>query len=578
MKNLNFKQLFTLVDDILNNRWYGDTSKPIVIWFWNYYDLDAVKWRLHKIRELAGFEGHPIRHNTYMFLNDKKVRVADYPEYAKRFVLPSSFHDYTKGFLNLNYIDPLSPEHQYDCRELIANTGLPLIALVVDGQKNDKVDMNSFVNYRYIGKSLQDWLETATAIDKYGVPELYPCIIDFVTDERNKDLFFCHDDVSDPIDSDPRIFPPDLWFDISDRLRESYRDYHIGLFENKYNTTIELLNGEFGLALSPDASNAEIDAQVNTITDVWKRRLANDLKDYSFYKSLKYVHSNDDMRVYSDIEEYVISGYPEDDLCDLGGFDHNKYNLWTAWLKKRKVERLLEENKLDIYEIKPHSVFLKECCPSEFCENYIFLCNGVVVSTSSLGGLSIRKCDMHLDVPPMNANFYSIAFDVNNNTIKTDAEWNDYSSHQDVGNFEAEVFKELYETIPRLLKFHGIYDYEESDENNVLTLNIKTNIPVKLKKMLDGIDGLDGHDIRNASENDVNDSLSFSSNILNKEITVTIMYEQSELTYSISMIEQEYGYGGIVTNIKESDLTDTLIKFLNGDIEGDYWDCTSDII
>ena len=287
MKNLNFKQLLTLVDDVLNGRWEGDTSKPIMIWFWDNPDLDTVKKHLGNIRELASFRGHPVRHSTYMILGDETVKVADHPEYAQRFILPSSFKDYTKGFLYHHYVQQLEPEYLYDCKELIQNTHLPLIGLVNDYEKEAcekkgiAVDMDSFVNYRYIGKTLQDWLEEVTAVDEDGLPKLPPCITDFVSDEQIKDLFFYNGDETDSIKSDKRLFAPDCWNKfVWYHLWNSYVDYCGSIKSNKENR------------------NA----------------------------------------LYADIEDFLISGKAEKEICGQGPMNRcqDLYNQWIEWLKARK--------------------------------------------------------------------------------------------------------------------------------------------------------------------------------------------------------------------------------------------------
>ena len=255
MKNITYKQLLTLVDDVLNGRWEGDTSKPIMIWFWTNPDLDTVKKQLNDIRELASFQEHPIRHCTKMILENEIVKVADHPEYAERFIFPSSFNSYTKGFLYHRYFEQLIPKYLYDCKEIIEHTGMPLIGLVNDYEKeycekkDITVDMDSFVYYRYIGKTLQDWMGETTTVGEDGLPELFPCITEFVSDEQIKDLFFYHDDELDPIESDRRLFAPDCWYNIARSLWNAYVDYNQSIFEEKYNAPIEFLNGEYGFNL-----------------------------------------------------------------------------------------------------------------------------------------------------------------------------------------------------------------------------------------------------------------------------------------------------------------------------------------
>lgn len=348
MKNITYKQLLTLVDDVLNGRWEGDTSKPIMIWFWRNPDLDTIKHQLNDIRELASFQGHPVRHSTKMILGDKVVKVADHPEYAERFILPSSFNSYTKGFLYHQYLEQLEPEYLYDCKEIIENTGLSLIGLVNDYEKEAcerkgiAVDMDSFVNYRYIGKTLQDWLEEVTAVDKDGLSKLPPCITDFVSDEHIKDLFFYNGDETDSIESDKRLFSPDSWDHVEYHLWDAYFDYHHRIFEKKYNATIDFLNGEYGLGLSTDATKEEIQAQLDTIPNLLTRHLAKEMESwfdsFGFKKSHEDSQNIDDNKVFSDIEDFLISGNAEREICWQEPMNHCRdfYNQWIEWLKARK--------------------------------------------------------------------------------------------------------------------------------------------------------------------------------------------------------------------------------------------------
>lgn len=345
MKNLNYKQLITLVDDVLNGRWEGDTSKPIMIWFWSFTELVTVKKHLiRNIRELAEFHEHPVRHSKYMGLGGEIVKVADHPEYANSFILPSSFKDYTKGFLYHQYGQQLEPEYLYDCKEIIENTGLPLIGLVNDYEKEAcekkglAVDMDSFVNYRYIGKTLQDWLEEVTAVDEYGLSKLPPCITDFVSDEHIKDLFFYNGDETDFIESDKRLFAPDCWYKLVwYHLWHSYVDYHKSIFGNKYKTIIEFLNGEYGLGLSADATKEEIDVSVDSIPDGLTRKLVRELVRFDSF-GLKKSDKDNQSVVYVDIEDFLISGNAGREICWQEPMNHCRdfYNQWIEWLKARK--------------------------------------------------------------------------------------------------------------------------------------------------------------------------------------------------------------------------------------------------
>lgn len=343
MENLNYKQLLALVDDVLNGQWHGDTSKPIMIWFWSDFDLATIREQLEEIRELATFQEHPVRHSTYMFLGDKTVRVADHLEYAKRFCLPSSFKNYTKGFLYYRMVQQFSPEYLYDCRELIQNTHLPLIGFVNDYEKEacekkgNTVDMDAFVNYRYIGKTMQEWMEAATAIQKDGLPELLPCITDFVSDEPIKDLFFYNDEEPNSIELDKRVFAPDGWYDVNRHLLESYFDYHNDLFASKYNNAIDFLNGEFGLGLSAIATKEEVRARVDTILDGQTRKLAREVAGWfgSFpFKKPKGVTRSE---VYADVVDYLVSGNAENDVCGHSPMNRCQefYVQWIEWLKAR---------------------------------------------------------------------------------------------------------------------------------------------------------------------------------------------------------------------------------------------------
>lgn len=343
MKNLNYKQLLALVDDILYGHWEGDTSKPIMIWFWSNSDLDTVKKHLGSIRELASFQKHPIRHSPNMILGDKIVKVADHPEYAKSFCLPSSFNDYTKGFLYHQYLQQLDPEYLYDCRELIQNTHLPLIGLVNDYEKEScekkgiTVDMDSFVNYRYIGKTMHDWLEEATGKDQYGLPRLPPCITDFVSDEQFKDLFFYRDWEPDSIDSDKRLFSPESWYIVMNLLWDSYVDYHKDLFAYKYNNVIDFLNSEHGLGLPAEAADKEIKSRVDTIPNGLRRQLAKEIVRWFRFGLKKPSQVSQDV-VYSDLEDFLISGNAEYLICGQTPLNEFRdfYGRWIEWLKNRQ--------------------------------------------------------------------------------------------------------------------------------------------------------------------------------------------------------------------------------------------------
>lgn len=344
MKNLTYKQLLALVDDVLNGRWEGDTSKPIMIWFWTNPDLDTVKKQLDNIRELASFHGHPIRHCTKMILGDEVVKVADHPEYAEQFILPSSFHSYTKGFLYHQYVEQLSPKYLFDCKEVIEHTGMPLIGLVNDyekeacEEKGAPVDMGAFVNYRYIGKTVQDWLEEVTVLGKDGLPQLLPCITDFVSDEHIRDLFFYNGDETDSIASDKRIFSPDSWKHVMHFLWESYVDYHEDVFGSKYNNSVDFLNGEYGLGLSADATDEEINARMDTLPNALTRRLAGELVGYYDFGGLKKSDSVEG-EVYGEMEDFLISGKAEWFVCGQDPFRSCRdfYNQWIDWLKARKA-------------------------------------------------------------------------------------------------------------------------------------------------------------------------------------------------------------------------------------------------
>ena len=232
-----------------------------------------------------------------------------------------------------------------------------------------------------------------------------------------------------------------------------------------------------------------------------------------------------------------------------------------------KVRRLMEEfgGDPDSVEIKQHSIFFKHSCPNGFYSKYIRQCKGVVAFTNSLGGFSIHKWGTHIGVPVKRtyayATFISIAFDVKNNIIKINTRWDNNSPLiEDVGKFKPEVFKELYETIPEFLKSRGIYDYKESRNDDVLTLNIITNIPAKLEKRI----RTTGRFINYQADGIVklNDGLEFTAISNSHKYLVRILYKDSENSYSIQLTEQENGLYQQSESVREADLLYTLDDML----------------
>lgn len=234
-----------------------------------------------------------------------------------------------------------------------------------------------------------------------------------------------------------------------------------------------------------------------------------------------------------------------------------------------KVRRLWEEcDGGDEYpEVKQHSVYLAYGCPGEFYRKYIRQCKGVMVFNNRVGGFHIHKWGTHIGVPVklsfLYAIFRSIEFDVKNHTIKINTQWDDESPViEEVGKFKPEVFKELYETIPEFLKSHGIYDYKESWDGDLLTLNIITNVLVKLQNRINRT-GRFHHHFEGAITR-LKDGLEYKAIYNNRDYLVKILYEESVNRYSIWLAEQEYGFSQQSKLVKEADLLDTLDEMLQG--------------
>lgn len=232
-----------------------------------------------------------------------------------------------------------------------------------------------------------------------------------------------------------------------------------------------------------------------------------------------------------------------------------------------KALRLLEEfhENLDSVEVKQHSIYFKHGCYGGFYSKYIRQCKGVLVLTNHMGGFSIHKWGTHIGVPGRRtcsyANFVSIVFDVKNNIIKVNTRWdNDSPLMEDVGKFKPEVFKELYETIPEFLKSHGIYDYKESWNDDVLTLNIITNRIAKLENRIRTIRSL--LLLKNQEFTKFNDGLEFKAISKNHEYLVKILYKDSEDSYSIQVTEQENGFSQQSGSVRDADLMYTLDEML----------------
>lgn len=233
-----------------------------------------------------------------------------------------------------------------------------------------------------------------------------------------------------------------------------------------------------------------------------------------------------------------------------------------------KARRLWAEcNGSDKYpEIKQHSVYLAHGCLSEFYSKYIRQCKGVIVFNNRYGGFHIHKWGTHIGVSVKHSLLYaifrSIEFDVKNHTIKINTQWDDESPViEEMGKFKPEVFKELYETIPEHLKFHGIYDYKESWNEDVLTLNIMTNTLVKLENRIGGT--FHKHHADGISR--LKDGLEYKAIYNNHDYLVRILYDESENRYSIRLTDQENGLSQQSGLVKEADLLDILDDMLNGD-------------
>lgn len=233
-----------------------------------------------------------------------------------------------------------------------------------------------------------------------------------------------------------------------------------------------------------------------------------------------------------------------------------------------KARRLWAEcNGSDKYpEIKQHSVYLAHGCLSEFYSKYIRQCKGVIVFNNRYGGFHIHKWGTHIGVPVKHSLLYaifrSIEFDVKNHTIKINTQWDDESPViEEMGKFKPEVFKELYETIPEHLKSHGIYDYKESWNEDVLTLNIMTNTLVKLENRIGGTFHM--HHADGISR--LKDGLEYKAIYNNHDYLVRILYDESENRYSIRLTNQENGLSQQSGLVKEADLSDILDDMLSGD-------------
>lgn len=246
-----------------------------------------------------------------------------------------------------------------------------------------------------------------------------------------------------------------------------------------------------------------------------------------------------------------------------------------------KARRLLEEcgDNRESVEIKQHSIYFTSGCYSDFFSKYIRQCKGVIVLTNHRGGFSIHKWGTHIGVPVkrsfLYAIFHNIEFDVKNHTIKINTQWDDDSPIiEEVGKFKPEVFKELYETIPGFLKSHGIYDYTESWNDNLLTLDIITNIPAKLENRIGVTGRFEKFSATGITK--VNNGLNFNAVYNNREYLVKIFFEDSENRYSIRLIEQENGFSQQSRLVKEADLLDTLDKMLMGDYTDEPWELSVD--
>lgn len=245
-----------------------------------------------------------------------------------------------------------------------------------------------------------------------------------------------------------------------------------------------------------------------------------------------------------------------------------------------KARQLLEECG-DFPEhavIKQHSIYFTRGYYPTFYSKYIRQCKGVIVSSGHLGSFSIHKWGTHIGVPInrsfLFAHFHSIVFDLNNYTIKIITQWDDASPTEQVGKFKPEVFKELYETIPGILKTHGIYDCKESWNDNLLTLNIITNIPAKLEKRIRFNGRFEKFSVSGITR--TNNELKYNAAYNNHEFLVRIFYEDSENRYSIRLIDLESGASQQSKLIKEADIFDTHDKMLMGEYTDEPWELSVD--
>lgn len=234
-----------------------------------------------------------------------------------------------------------------------------------------------------------------------------------------------------------------------------------------------------------------------------------------------------------------------------------------------KVRRLLEEfgDDTDSMVIKQHSIYFKHGCYGGFYSKYLRQRMGAMVFTNHMGGFSIHKWGTHIGVPVERtyayATFVSIVFDVKNNIIKINTRWdNDSPLMEEVGEFKPEVFKELYETIPEFLKSHGIYDYKESWNDDVLTLDIITKSITKLENRIRTSGRF--HLFHAEGLTKFNDGLEFKATQKDREYLVRILYKDSENNYSIQFTEQGTGFTQQSRSVTEADLIYTLDEMWEG--------------
>lgn len=238
--------------------------------------------------------------------------------------------------------------------------------------------------------------------------------------------------------------------------------------------------------------------------------------------------------------------------------------------------------------IKPHSVYFKGGYPDDFDKRYFHECRGAISHISIWGDFSISRwagsVGVSMSTSFIHTKFIKLEFDIDNRTIKSITARPNRTPLQDLCKFKPEIFKELYETIPEFIKSYGIYDYEASMENNVLTLNIITNALLRLEGKLKfwGLRFPNGYCIcRPKNFTKLNDELSFTISLYKHMVLhiptpendrwkesnyfVQIKYDNIKETYSIRLTEPETGISQQAAGIQERHLDYTIEKMIKGE-------------